>query len=214
MSLSLEERPGRAPRYTKSLRLCKRYAPDVKRTTLADHPCSIARTLDVAGEWWSPLILRDVTYGVRRFAEIQTDLGISANVLADRLESLVGDGLLETHVYQKRPERHEYVLTEKGADLVPALVALMQWGDRWKWKGGVGPVQVLHEDCRHEVTVELRCERCEREVRVHDLRARVRRAVTMAPTGDAPGHVSAARLTSSPDGARLAEQPAQATPSE
>jgi DNA-binding HxlR family transcriptional regulator len=185
----------------------------MKRTALADHPCSIARTLDVAGEWWSPLILRDVTYGVRRFAEIQADLGISANVLADRLESLVREGLLETHVYQQRPERHEYVLTEKGADLTPALIALMQWGDRWKWKGGVGPVQVLHEDCGHEIRVELRCEHCGRELPADSLRARARRGVTKAPTGDAPGQLSAKRLTSSPDGVRLAEEPAQASPS-
>ncbi len=185
----------------------------MKRTALADHPCSIARTLDVAGEWWSPLILRDVTYGVRRFAEIQADLGISANVLTDRLESLLSEGLLEKRVYQQRPERHEYVLTEKGADLVPALVALMQWGDRWKWKGGVGPVQVLHEDCGHEITVELRCEHCGCELPVDSLRARARRGVTKAPTGEAPGRLSAARLTSSPDGVRLAEEPTQASPS-
>jgi DNA-binding HxlR family transcriptional regulator len=186
----------------------------MKRTALADHPCSIARTLDVAGEWWSPLILRDVAYGVRRFAEIQGDLGISANVLADRLESLVREGLLETHVYQQRPERHEYVLTEKGADLTPALIALMQWGDRWKWKGGLGPVQVLHEDCGHEIKVELRCEHCGREVPVDSLRARARRGVTKAPTGDMPGQRSAARLTSSHDGVRLAQEPAEALPSE
>jgi len=185
----------------------------MKRTALADHPCSIARTLDVVGEWWSPLILRDVTYGVRRFAEIQADLGISANVLADRLESLVREGLLETRLYQRRPERHEYVLTEKGADLAPALIALMQWGDRWKWKGGVGPVQVLHEDCGHEIRVELRCEHCGRELPADSLRARARRGVTKAPTGDAPGQLSAKRLTSSPDGVRLAEEPAQASPS-
>ena len=185
----------------------------MKRTALADHPCSIARTLDVAGEWWSPLILRDVTYGVRRFAEIQADLGISANVLADRLESLVREGLLETRVYQQRPERHEYMLTEKGADLVPALIALMQWGDRWGWKGGVGPVQVLHEDCGQEIKVELRCEHCRHELPVDRLRARARRGVTKRPTGDAPGQLSAARLTSSADGVRLAEEPTQASPS-
>ena len=66
----------------------------MKRTGLSDHPCSIARTLDVAGEWWTPLILRDVAYGVRRFAAIQEDLGISANVLADRLDTLVAEGIL------------------------------------------------------------------------------------------------------------------------
>jgi DNA-binding HxlR family transcriptional regulator len=185
----------------------------MKRTTLADHPCSIARTLDVAGEWWSPLILRDVAYGVRRFAEIQADLAISANVLADRLESLVSEGLLETRIYQQRPERHEYVLTEKGADLIPALIALMQWGDRWKWRGGAGPVQVLHDECRHEVRVELRCEHCERELPVESLRARARRGVTRGPTGDEPGRLSAARLTSSPEGVRLSEEPVEASPS-
>src|ERR1035441_10597672 len=100
----------------------------MKRTALGHHPCSIARTLDVAGEWWTPLILRDVAYGVRRFAELQEDLGISANVLSDRLETLVAEGILERAVYRQRPERHEYRLTEKGRELLPALLALMQWG--------------------------------------------------------------------------------------
>jgi DNA-binding HxlR family transcriptional regulator len=179
----------------------------MKRTGLADHPCSIAKTLDVAGEWWSPLILRDVAYGVRRFGEIQADLGISANVLSDRLEGLVREGLLETRPYQQRPERHEYVLSEMGADLVPALLALMQWGDRWKWPGGRGPVEVTHGDCGHGVRVEVRCEHCERELVPAELRARARRGVTEAPSGDAPGQLSAARLTSSADGVRLAEEP-------
>jgi DNA-binding HxlR family transcriptional regulator len=185
----------------------------MKRTGLADQPCSIARTLDVAGEWWSPLILRDVAYGIRRFGEIQADLGISANVLADRLEALVREGLLETRLYQSRPERHEYVLSEMGADLVPALLALMQWGDRWKWPGGRGPVEVMHHDCGHDVRVEVRCEHCERELALADLRARARRGVTGLPTGDAPGQLSAARLTSSVDGVRLAEEPAQTSSS-
>jgi DNA-binding HxlR family transcriptional regulator len=184
----------------------------MKRTGLGDQPCSIARTLDVAGEWWSPLILRDVAYGVRRFGEIQADLGISANVLADRLEGLVQEGLLETRPYQQRPERHEYVLSEKGADLVPALLALMQWGDKWKWPAGRGPVEVSHEDCGHEVKVEVRCEHCERELALGELRARARRGVTEVPGEDSPGRLSAARLTSSADGVRLAEEPAQGSP--
>jgi len=138
------------------------------------------------GEWWSPLILRDVTYGVRRFAEIQADLGISANVLADRLESLVREGLLETRLYQRRPERHEYVLTEKGADLAPALIALMQWGDRWKWKGGVARCR-----CCTRTAVTRSGSSCAASTAgarwpVDRLRARARRGVTKAPTGDAP----------------------------
>ena len=68
----------------------------MKRTSLGEYPCSIARALDAAGEWWSPLIVRDVAYGVRRFRELQEDLGISASVLADRLDALVAEGILET----------------------------------------------------------------------------------------------------------------------
>ncbi len=175
----------------------------VKRTALGNHPCSIARTLDVAGEWWSPLILRDVAYGVRRFREIQEDLGISANVLSDRLESLVAEGLLETRLYQHHPDRHEYRLTAKGSDLIPALLALMQWGDRWKWPEGRGPVGVLHEDCGVEVRVEVRCPQCEREVKPGELRAKPRYPPAQAPGEHEPGHVSAKRLGSSRQGIAL-----------
>jgi DNA-binding HxlR family transcriptional regulator len=175
----------------------------VKRSGLAHHPCSIARTLDVAGEWWTPLILRDVSYGVRRFAAIQQDLGVSANVLADRLETLVAEGILERSVYQERPERHEYRLTEKGAELVPALLALMQWGDRWTWPSGRGPVRVSHEQCDHEVRVELRCPHCEREVEAGELRAGARAGVVDAPGRHEPGSVSGRRLLESPEGVQL-----------
>jgi DNA-binding HxlR family transcriptional regulator len=175
----------------------------MKRTSLGTHPCSIARTLDVAGEWWTPLILRDVAYGVRRFGEIQEDLGISANVLSDRLEALLAEGLLERRLYQRRPERHEYRLTEKGADLIPALLALMQWGDRWKWPGGRGPVGVTHEQCGHEVRVEMRCEHCERETRASELRAKARGGVAQAPGAHEPGSVSARRLLSTRAGVSL-----------
>ena len=176
----------------------------MKRTTLADQPCSIARTLDVAGEWWSPLILRDVAYGVRRFAAIQEDLGISANVLADRLDTLVAEGLLQRSVYQQRPERHEYRLTEKGADLIPALLALMQWGDRWAWEGAQGPVRVLHEHCGHDVRVEVRCPHCEREAATSELRAKPRPGVIDAPAEHEPGAVSGRRLMSGARGVALA----------
>jgi DNA-binding HxlR family transcriptional regulator len=175
----------------------------MKRTALADHPCSIARTLDVAGEWWTPLILRDVAYGVRRFAAIQEDLGISANVLADRLDTLVAEGILQRSVYQQRPERHEYLLTDKGADLIPALLALMQWGDRWSWAGGHGPVRVLHEQCGHDVHVEVRCAHCEREAGTAELRAKPRRGVVAAPDEHQPGAVSGRRLLTSAQGVAL-----------
>jgi DNA-binding HxlR family transcriptional regulator len=180
----------------------------MKRTSLADQPCSIARTLDVAGEWWTPLILRDVAYGIRRFTEIQADLGISANVLADRLDALVGNGLLETRNYQQRPTRYEYLLTEKGADLIPALLALMQWGDRWAWAGKTGPVGVSHERCGHEIHIEIRCPHCDAAVQPDELRAKLRTpsgpdAGANTPTPDQPGSISAQRLLTSPDGIQL-----------
>jgi DNA-binding HxlR family transcriptional regulator len=175
----------------------------VKRTDLSRHPCSIARSLDIVGEWWTPLILRDIAYGIRRFGEIQADLGISANVLTDRLASLQGEGLLDTHIYQKRPERHEYRLTAKGAELIPALLALMQWGDRWTWSDGHGPVRVVHGDCDHEARVELRCEHCERELTPFELLAKTRGPVSPSQRENQPGRISAQRLCSSKDGVRL-----------
>jgi DNA-binding HxlR family transcriptional regulator len=172
----------------------------MKRTAFADQPCSIARTLDAVGEWWSPLILRDVAYGVRRFGEIQADLGISANVLSDRLRALVAEGLLETHVYQERPRRHEYRLTDKGAELIPVLLALKAWGDRWKWPGGRGPVRVVHEDCGHEVHVGISCSHCDREVEPGELRAKPGAGLAHPPREHEPGHVSGLHLLSNPEG--------------
>jgi DNA-binding HxlR family transcriptional regulator len=92
--------------------------------------CSIARTLEVVGDRWTLLVVRDVGLGVRRFDELQASLGVATNVLTDRLNRLVAEGVLERVRYNERPERFEYGLTEKGRELGVALLALMQWGDR------------------------------------------------------------------------------------
>jgi DNA-binding HxlR family transcriptional regulator len=92
--------------------------------------CSLAQTLDVIGERWTLLILRDAFFGIRRFDQFQRDLGIARNILATRLNRLVDEGILE-----RRPtddSRHEYVLTDKGLDLQPVLLAMTHWGDRHK----------------------------------------------------------------------------------
>ncbi len=175
----------------------------MKRTSLSAQPCSIAHTLDIVGEWWTPLILRDVAYGIGRFREIQEDLGISANVLSDRLETLVGEGLLETRVYQQRPERSEYRLTGKGLDLIPALLALMRWGDKWTWDGARGPVRVLHDRCEHDVDVEVRCHHCDRAVAPGELRAKLSDPLSELPSGGHPGSVSGQRLGGSNSGLQL-----------
>jgi DNA-binding HxlR family transcriptional regulator len=93
--------------------------------------CSVARALEVVGERWTLLIVRDVALGLRRFDELLDSLGIASNVLTDRLNRLVAEGVLERVPYSERPERFEYRLTGKGAELGPAVLALMQWGDRY-----------------------------------------------------------------------------------
>jgi DNA-binding HxlR family transcriptional regulator len=111
--------------------------------------CSIARALEVVGERWTLLIIRDVFLGKRRFDELQASLGIARNVLTDRLKSLVEQGLLERVRYSERPLRFEYRLTPKGLELTVALTALRQWGDKHlndnprrtlRTKGGGRPV--------------------------------------------------------------------------
>jgi DNA-binding HxlR family transcriptional regulator len=93
--------------------------------------CSIARALEIVGQRWTLLIIRDVFLGLRRFDEIQDNLGIARNVLTDRLARLVEEEILERKPYSKRPERFEYRLTKKGQDLYVALAALRQWGDEY-----------------------------------------------------------------------------------
>jgi DNA-binding HxlR family transcriptional regulator len=121
--------------------------------------CSIAATLDVIGDRWTLLILRDVFRGVRRFALLQADLGIAKNLLADRLSKLVDREVLERVPYQTRPLRCEYRLTAKGADLSTALIALMGWGDRWYATEGV-PTILVHEDCGTPLEQIVRCPQC------------------------------------------------------
>ena len=103
-----------------------------------DYPtqyCSVASTLEIIGERWTILILRDVFLGIRRFEDLQRDLGVARNILQARLERLLEFGILVKRPYQERPLRHEYRLTAKGADLWPVLVALLQWGDQCTLSG-------------------------------------------------------------------------------
>jgi DNA-binding HxlR family transcriptional regulator len=122
--------------------------------------CSIARTLDIVGEPWSPLIIRDIWVGMTRFDDIQRDLGISRKVLSERLTSLVEHGVLERRAYTDRPPRHDYVLTEKGYEFCDVLIAITAWGDRWT-AGDIGPPVLLrHRGCGQVTHVELRCAQC------------------------------------------------------
>lgn len=122
--------------------------------------CSVARALEVVGERWTLLILRDLFLGVRRFEAIQRDLGIARNILATRLDKLVAAGIAERRRYNERPPRDEYRLTEKGLDLWPTIVSLMQWGDRHAPSPGGPPTVLRHRGCGGSVSAHLTCERC------------------------------------------------------
>jgi DNA-binding HxlR family transcriptional regulator len=121
--------------------------------------CSVARTLEVVGDRWTMLILRDVLLGVHRFDDFHRRLGIARNTLTDRLQRLVDDGVLERRRYQERPERFEYRLTDKGRDLWPVVISMMKWGDRYLAPDGP-PRIVRHRDCGGEVDEHLSCQRC------------------------------------------------------
>ncbi|HVA05908.1 MAG TPA: helix-turn-helix domain-containing protein [Acidimicrobiales bacterium] len=135
-----------------------------------DYPnqyCSVASTLEIIGERWTMLILRDVFLGVRRFEDIQRDLGVARNILQARLERMVEHGILVKRPYQERPLRHEYRLTHKGADLWPVLVALLKWGDTYAIDGE-RPMILQHRGCGGELDDRRRCTVCGVDVSVSD----------------------------------------------
>jgi DNA-binding HxlR family transcriptional regulator len=136
---------------------------NVRRTSFEDMNCSVAQCLEVVGEWWSLLIVRDAFLGVCRFDDFQARLGISRNILNARLTRLVDEGVLERVPYRDNPPRWEYRLTEKGRDLWHVLTAMRQWGDRWAAPNGP-PLQVRHETCGHAVEGVLVCSHCGEEL--------------------------------------------------
>jgi len=136
----------------------------VKRTSFAGMSCSVAKTLDVVGEWWTLLILRDSFLGVTRFDDWQRRLGIARNVLSARLDGLVEQGILERRRYQEHPPRDEYILTRKGADLAPVLDALRVWGDHYLAPDGP-PALLVHDDCSEAIQPVVHCSHCGERLR-------------------------------------------------
>ncbi len=118
----------------------------MERTKFASAPCSIARSLDVLGDWWSPLIIRECLYGTHRFGEFQRWLGIGRNILTKRLKLLVDDGLLEKRKYQDNPERFEYHLTDKGYDAANLLMAITSFGEKWYFEKNREPIQLFDQE--------------------------------------------------------------------
>ncbi|HEY3506316.1 MAG TPA: helix-turn-helix domain-containing protein [Actinocatenispora sp.] len=129
--------------------------------------CSLARTLEVVGDWWTPLILRDVYLGIDRFADLADDLGVSRNLLTERLTGLVDNGILRRERYRDHPPRDRYALTESGRQLVPILVALTAWGDEWQTPEGGPPIRFRHGD--HVAAPVVACGECGDEIASADL---------------------------------------------
>jgi DNA-binding HxlR family transcriptional regulator len=145
----------------------------MRRTSFAQWPCSVARTMDLLGDWWTPLVLREAFYGITRFDEFQQGLGIARNTLADRLRRLVEEGLLEKRPYQSDPVRHDYVLTEMGRDFFPVLAAMSRWGDRWLAGAEGPPIDLHHEACGHATHADVVCAHCREPLRSSDTTMRM-----------------------------------------
>lgn len=143
------------------------------RTDFSDMHCSMARTLEAIGDPWSLLIIRDAFYGLRRFDEFITDLGIARNTLTDRLGKLVDQGVFEKVVYQQRPVRHEYRLTDKGRDLLGVVMAMMAYGDRWEADDPAEvPTTFEHTRCGESpLTAQVTCNHCGDPLELGEVRA-------------------------------------------
>jgi len=141
---------------------------------LADQDCSIARTLAVIGDRWTLMILRDCFLGIRRFEDFERRLGISRSIIAERLKTLVDEGVLRREPYQDRPVRHEYRLTEKGLGLHPVMMALVRWGDV-HYAGRDGPPMIHHHKaCGCDFHPVQTCSECGAPVTAREVEVRAR----------------------------------------
>jgi DNA-binding HxlR family transcriptional regulator len=160
----------------------------MERTSFAEMRCSLARALELVGDWWSPLILRDLFLDIRRFDELVEDLGISRNLLTRRLKALADAGVVARRAYQQRPPRYDYALTEAGRDLVPALLALTAWGDRWARPAEGSPMLFVHKRCGLRFRPRVTCSKCGEPVDADDV------VVTRGPgTSAQPGTMVVSR---------------------
>lgn len=137
------------------------YARGMRHASLAALPCPIARTLDLVGEWWTLLIVRDMLLGARRFEEFKAT-GIADNILSARLKKLAEAGIVKRRRYQRHPDRHDYTLTEKGRALAPIVLALRAWGKQFT--KGADASKIVHKDCGGDVEPAFHCKKCSRQL--------------------------------------------------
>ncbi len=142
----------------------------MERKSFSDMHCSLAQCLEVVGEWWTLLIVRDAFLGVSRFDEFQQRLGISRNVLGQRLAGLVEAGVLTKVPYSEHPPRFDYRLTDKGKDLWPVVTAMRQWGDKYAAPDGQ-PLQLIHDSCGQVSEPQTACSACGEPIGPRDVKA-------------------------------------------
>lgn len=145
------------------------YPWHMRRASLAALPCPIARTLDLVGEWWTLLIVRDALRGARRYDEFKAT-GIADNILSSRLKKLTEAGILKRKRYQTHPDRYEYLLTEKGYGLGPVVLALRSWGKRYT--KGPDLSHIVHTACGGSVEPSFHCTQCACEIDGDEVSAR------------------------------------------
>ena len=126
--------------------------------------CSVARTVDLVGDPWTLMVLRELFLGSRRFDDFELYTGASPHLLSLRLRGLVESGIVERRAYQEKPVRYEYHLTEKGVDLWPVMAALREWGDRWNRVPGAPPARITHRGCGGATKIHQTCADCGKEV--------------------------------------------------
>ena len=143
----------------------------MRQTSFARMACSMARSLELIGDWWTPLIIRDLYLGLDRFDALAENLGISRNLLTTRLAHLVEHGIVNRRRYHEHPPRDRYVLTDAGQELMPVLVALTAWGDRWATPEGGPPLVFRHRACGHHFTPTVSCGTCGQPLRPGDVEA-------------------------------------------
>lgn len=135
----------------------------------SEWPCSLARAVDVFGDSWTLLIVRDALQGLTRFDEFQRSLNVARNTLSDRLGKLVDAGVMTKRFYQDNPPRYEYLLTEMGRDFFPVLASMLAWGDKWLDNGGGAPVTLHHSKPGHKIASQVICVECGEPVEHADI---------------------------------------------
>jgi DNA-binding HxlR family transcriptional regulator len=149
-----------------------------------DQNCSIASALSIVGDRWTLLVMREVLFGRRRFAEIKRHTGIAPNILSDRLQMLVEHGLLVRTLYSEHPESYEYAPTRKGLDVNPVILTLLRWGDQHASPADGPPRVPVHAKCGHDAHPQLHCAHCGEVLHTADMKIRPGPGATAQQSAD------------------------------